>query len=269
MGCPSRSILGGIEYMSEALEALERAEKMEHSSHGSHGGGHGRGKMIGLTMGLIGVLIALCAALVGGERNEMSRAMIEQTQATADATSASTKFRVIMVDIEHMLAQPPETLTSHVRDRFVRLYDDYLKERKITSAWAASYQPLIDAHFDAAEGYEHAQLAAEIGIVFASLAVLLANRAAWLLSIALGLGSVGMVGKTHFEAKAHLASVEENIEQHLGAYKELRSMHVGDHADADAADALDPGGAIRARIAQEEKSAMAAHPPAAEHEEHH
>ena len=54
--------------MSEALDALEHAE------HAAHAGGHGHaspdskphgpGKLIGLTMALIGVLIAFCAALV-------------------------------------------------------------------------------------------------------------------------------------------------------------------------------------------------------------
>src|SRR5262249_43042829 len=151
-------------------------------------------KAIGLTMGLIGVLIALCAALVGGERNEMSRAMIEQTQATADATSASTKFRMVMISIEQLRAQPAETLSAGVKDRFVRLYDDYVKERKYTGDWAQSYQPLIDAHFEAAEGYEHGQVVAEIAIVFASLAVLLGNRMAWIVSVVLAVGSIGWVG---------------------------------------------------------------------------
>ena len=61
---------------------------------------HGRGKLIGLTMALIGVLIAFCAALVGSERNEPTRTMIEQTQAHSDYSSASTKFRLIMLDLE-------------------------------------------------------------------------------------------------------------------------------------------------------------------------
>ena len=51
---------------------------------------HGPGKLIGLTMALIGVLIAFCAALVGAERNELTRTMIEQTQAHSDYSSPST-----------------------------------------------------------------------------------------------------------------------------------------------------------------------------------
>jgi hypothetical protein len=188
----------------------------------------------------------------------MSRAMIEQTQATADATSASTKFRVVMISVEQLRALP--AIPAQTRERFVRLYDDYSKERKITDAWAKSYQPLIDAHFEAAEGYEHAQLIAEIGIVFASLAVLMSSRTAWILSMLLAAGSIGVAGKTHVETRAHLGTVVATIEHHLDAYKELRRLHVGDHSDADAADALDPGGAIRKTIEQAEKAAAAATP---------
>ena len=53
-------------------------EKLEHAEHASHGGGHGGGnKIFGVTMALLGVLIALSGAMVGSERNELTRAMIE------------------------------------------------------------------------------------------------------------------------------------------------------------------------------------------------
>jgi hypothetical protein len=249
--------------MSEAVEALERAE---HAGHGGGHGGHGNSsKLIGLTMGLIGVLIALCAALVGGERNEMSRAMIEQTQATADATSASTKFRVVMISVEQLRGQA--NVAPSVKERFVRLYDDYSKERAYTSAWANSYEHLIDAHFEAAEGFEHAQLLAEIGIVFASLAVLLSNRMAWMASIVLGMGSIGWAGHIYFETQAHVKPALAEITEHHHAYQELRRLHVGDTSDADAAEALDPGGAIRKAIEAEMHVAAAkqAAAPAAHH----
>lgn len=245
--------------MSHVVEALERAEKVEHVAHAEHAdhGGHGgtKNKLIGLTMGLIGVLIALCAALVGGERNEMTRAMIEQTQATSDAVSASIKFRVIMLDVEKLRFQAPETVPQQLRERFTRLYDDYTKERKYTGDWASAYQPLVDAHFAAAEEYEHAQLAAEIGIVFASLAVLLSSVPAWILSIILGAISIGWAVVTFVETRVRLSGIEANIETQHEAYLDLRKAHTGDHADADAADALDPGGVIRKAIAEAAKAA--------------
>src|SRR5438270_8606721 len=82
-------------------------EKLERAEHASHGDGHhgGSNKLFGVTMALIGVLIAFCAAMVGSERNELTRAMIEQTQAHSDYTSASTKFRLIMLELEKQRAR--------------------------------------------------------------------------------------------------------------------------------------------------------------------
>ena len=117
--------------MSEAMEALERAE---HASHAAHGGDHGKApaKLIGLTMALIGVLIAFCAAMVGGERNELTRTMIEQTQANSDASSASIKFRLIMLELEKQRGTTAAATgaASSVLPRFIALYGDYAKERK-------------------------------------------------------------------------------------------------------------------------------------------
>src|SRR6476659_7341651 len=87
--------------MSGAHEKLERAE------HASHAGEHhgSNNKLFGLTMALIGVLIAFCAALVGSERNELTKTMIKQTQAHSDFTAASTKYRLIMLELEKQRAR--------------------------------------------------------------------------------------------------------------------------------------------------------------------
>jgi hypothetical protein len=232
---------------------------MEHSEESKHAG-HSGNRMIGLTMGLIGVLIALCAAQVGGARNELSRNMIEQTQATADAASASTKYRIVMIDIEHLRAEPAATVPTQVRERFVRLFSDYQKEREITAAWAASYQPLVEADFKAAELFERAQLIAEIAIVFASLAVLMSSHPAWYFSIVLAVCSMGQMGWTYVSTHRQVEPILEQVEVQRDAYQELRRVHTADHSDEAAVDALDPGGVIRKAIgAAEHPAAEAAH----------
>src|ERR1700682_2752456 len=82
-------------------------EKLERAEHAAHGEGHqgNSNKLFGVTMALIGVLIAFCSAMVGSERNELTRTMIEQTQAHADFTAASTKFRLIMIELEKQRAR--------------------------------------------------------------------------------------------------------------------------------------------------------------------
>src|SRR6266496_4699666 len=93
------------------MSAHQKLEHAEHAAHAGHGEGEhkhegfSQNKVFGVTMALIGVLIAFCAAMVGSERNELTRAMIEQTQAHADYTSASTKFRLIMLELEKQRAR--------------------------------------------------------------------------------------------------------------------------------------------------------------------
>jgi hypothetical protein len=262
--------------MSEAHEDLERAE------HAAHSGGHGN-KLIGLTMALIGVLIAFCAAMVGSERNELTRTMIEQTQAHSDYTGASTKFRLVMMELEKQrlstalsagadAATPEVQLARSVLERFIRLYADYSKERSLTKAWSDSFKPVIDAHFEAAEGYEHAQLIAEIGIVIASLAVLLANKPAWLISIVLALVCVGQIGRVYLHTRGAVGESAAKVEHTGEAYQELRKAHVGANEDEKTVDQLDPGGKIRASLEAAEEhgkpEAAGEKPPASgEHEE--
>ena len=235
--------------MSEAMEALERAE---HASHAAHGDGHGKApaKLIGLTMALIGVLIAFCAAMVGGERNELTRTMIEQTQANSDASSASIKFRLIMLELEKQRgsAAPASgsAASGSTLPRFISLYSDYAKERKFSKDWADSYDPMIQAHFEGAEGYEHAQLIAEIGIVLASLGVLLASRTAWLVSLVFAAVCVGQLGRTYMHTRSEVNEAFDKVHHTDEAYHELRKAHAAGGDDERTVEALDPGGLMRA-----------------------
>jgi hypothetical protein len=236
---------GKEQTMSGAHEKLERAE------HASHAGGHGvSNRLFGVTMALIGVLIAFCAAMVGSERNELTRAMIRQTQAHSDFTAASTKYRLVLIELEKQHAR-----VATARDtpggwspvqRFVELASDYSDERGLSKKWADSYAPLVEAHFDAAEGYERAQLVAEIAIVLASLGVLLASRTAWLLSVLLSTGCVIQVARTYLPTRHEVREAGEQIAQAEEAYGKLRRAHVGNHEDEKAIEQFDPDGKIRA-----------------------
>lgn len=230
---------------------------MEHSEHISgHGHGHGEAdsKLIGLTIALIGVLLAFCAAMVASERNELTRAMIEQTQAHSDYTSASTKFRLVMLEVEKLRvglkdeAVPADGPSGPIVRRFVRLYSDYSKERAFTKEWSHAFQPVIDSHFVASEDYEKAQLLAEIGIVVASLAVLLHNKKAWYVSLIMAGLCVGQLGRTWQHQHSTLHSLEGKVEETGEAYKELRKAHVNANEDEKAIEQLDPGGKLRAEF---------------------
>jgi hypothetical protein len=240
-------------------------QKLEHAEHATHGGSEhgGSNKIFGVTMALIGVLIALSGAMVGSERNELTRAMIEQTQAHSDYTSASTKLRLIMIELEKQRARVAASRDApggwSPVERFIELASDYNEERGLSKAWAESYQPIVEAHFEAAEGYEQGQLIAEIGIVLASLGVLLASRSAWLISVILAVVCIVQLGRTYFPTHRVVREALVRVHQAEEAYENLRKAHVGANEDEKTIERLDPDGKIRAGIAARVKL----HPPVA------
>ncbi|MGH7328856.1 MAG: hypothetical protein ACREJX_10960, partial [Polyangiaceae bacterium] len=58
--------------------AHEIAEHIEHAAHGGHGD-KGVGRMAGITMAILGVMLALCSAMVGGQRTDVIATMVEQS----------------------------------------------------------------------------------------------------------------------------------------------------------------------------------------------
>src|SRR5207302_8930848 len=115
-------------------------------------------------------------------------------------------------------------------------------ERDLSGAWAKTYEPLVEAHFDAAESYERAQLIAEIGIVLASLAVLLASRTAWLLAVVLALGSIAQLGRTSLHTHHIVGQSVASVERAEEAFAELRNAHLGANQDEETINRLDPDG---------------------------
>jgi len=243
---------------------LEHAEHAAHAGHehdhdhGDHKKGIGSNKVFGITMALIGVLIAFCSAMVGSERTEFTRAMIRQTQAHADYTAASTKFRLIMLELEKQRARistqkdPPGGFSPV--ERFIELSQDYAKERNLGKACSDSFEPIVKTHFDAAEEYEHAQVVAEIGIVLASLAVLLSSRPPWMLSVLLSGICVVMLGHTYFHTH-RIVDVEEVKAEHAKeTYDEYRKSHSGGNEDEKTIERIDADGSYRAAIAARAKA---------------
>jgi len=254
--------------MSGAHEAMEHAEHTEHAGHGGT-----LGKYIGITMALITVLIAFCTAVIGTVHNELMKAMIQQADANSFFSSASTKFRIVMDELEHLRSQAKSVQSPALADagakeqvatssvdpvllhRFLQVYLDYTKERKYTKEWSDSFDPLIDAQFDATEGYETAQFIAEVAIVFAALAIVLGSRAVWIFSIVVALLCVGQLGKTWINTAHQINVAHEAVEKKREAYDGLRKAHTGANQDEATVEFLDPDGKIRASLkgAEEKK----------------
>src|SRR5262245_25637120 len=112
-------------------------QKLEHAEHAAHEGHHdgGSNKRFGVNMALIGVLIAICSALLGSERNELTRKMIEQTQAHSDWAAASTKYRLVLMELEKQRARVVAARDApggwSPVERFIELSQDYAEERAL------------------------------------------------------------------------------------------------------------------------------------------
>jgi hypothetical protein len=243
--------------MADAHEVAEHIEHLaheEHEGHGEHGGGkpHGApvGRHIGLTMAILGVMLAICSALVGAERTELIKSMVEQADAFNEYQAQSTKYRVLVGGIQQLYAQTPsQHLTAEALARldqvqvppeqqgvaaldkatfkemmvllqprkseiegFMSTIERYRAERASSKAWAESYNDEVRAHFEGSEQFEKAQLLAEIGIVIASIGLLLANRKFWYVSIVAAIGCVALIGVTWVRTRTALHEAEERIE---------------------------------------------------------
>jgi hypothetical protein len=150
----------------------------------------------------------------------------------------------------HIQSSPESTGAAPELRRFFRLSLDYRRERDFAKTWVDMYQPAIDAHFDAADGYENAQLVAEIALVVASLAILLSNRSAWVLSILIAVVCLGVLTWTILKTRRSVSHAIGNIRQAENAYQQLRKAHLAANQGQDerTLEELDPGGKIRAEI---------------------
>jgi Domain of unknown function (DUF4337) len=90
----------------------EEMEHAAHAGHEGHGEGHddkkgGIGKYIGMTMAILGVMLALTSALLGGSRNKLIATMVEQTNTAGRYQAVSMKYRTLMAQLQQLHALLP------------------------------------------------------------------------------------------------------------------------------------------------------------------
>ena len=252
--------------------AHEIAEHIEHAAHEGHGD-KGVGRLAGITMAILGVMLALCAAMVGGERTNLISTMVEQSNTYGKYQAQRMKFRMTMTELATLhalspshkelarfeeviakmhptgaktgnddeidaIAESTKALVSILQprtadiERTLAATKRYNEQQEAAQAWAESYEEAVDAHFEASEHYEWGQLAAEIGIVIASVALLLANRKAWYVSVAMGGACAVALVSTFVVTRAHLRHAEETIADTKAKYTALRHASEGKDDDA-------------------------------------
>ena len=220
--------------MSEATDTLE------HMNHAAHAGEHDHiqnnrfSTYAGITMAILGVLLAFASAKVGGERSELVKSMVEQQDAHMRYITQDIKHRMAVISLYQlrgMLAAAPPRNAVHGSSSadaqgmitLANTVRRYLAESKAAGQWSDAYNPIVQAHVDGQTNYESGMLAAEIGIVIASVALLLRRRLVWYLSISLGVLSLGIVALTYVRTAPVVQTGEKSIEEHARAYRELRA----------------------------------------------
>jgi hypothetical protein len=85
-------------------------EVSEHIEHAAHEPGH-QGNLtrwIGLTIAVVGVLMALSAAEVGAARTDLIATMVDENGAKNEYQTVSTKYRTLQAVLQHLHAAMPE-----------------------------------------------------------------------------------------------------------------------------------------------------------------
>lgn len=220
--------------MSHAAESLERGEHTGHAAHGGHDGSP-LPMRVGITMAILGVLLAFAAARVGFERTELVQYLVEQQHAHAKYQAQDIKHRAAILSLQQLHAIATEGAKVNATDMvtIANSANRYFAEAQAAKAWVDAYDPIVAAHSVAQEEYEHAQLAAELGIVFASIALLLRRREPWLFGIFLGIASIVLLVMTYRHTAHEVHAAEAKLGETETSYRTLREA--GKTTDVDQA----------------------------------
>src|SRR5262249_25636415 len=151
---------------------------------------------------------------VGGQRTELTQALVDQQHAHAKYTQADIKHRVAVLTLQQLHAEAQPGVTSAADMLLIaNTIERYLGEAQRADKWVETYDPLIEAHAEGQEQYEHAQLAAEIGIVVASIALLLRRREPWLFAIIFGVVAIALLARTYWHTHGAVHDAEVKAEE--------------------------------------------------------
>jgi hypothetical protein len=230
-------------------------EQIEHAGHDSSGSR--LPQFIGITIAILGVLMALCSAQVGAARTELIATMVEESAAKAKYTAVSNKYRNLQAQLQQLHAAMPDldylkakngeikaldaevknpdlrlslkaaalntekilnTVTPTEKDveRFLGLIDRTRAENEAARHWSESFRDAVKVHENTADRFELALLCAEIGIVIASVGLLLSRQrlfasGAWGIAIVLGVLSASTAVATKINNNHALHGAEDKI----------------------------------------------------------
>jgi len=233
--------------MDKASEHLEHMQHVAHAGEHADGGGEGHNPVhsrlstyIGITMAVLGVILAFASAKVGGERTFLVKTMVEQEDAHMRYVTQDLKHRIAVISLRQLRATLPAlaapgraaaTVDAQEMVALARTVQRYYNESQAAGQWADAYTPAILAHVEGQEYYEWGMLCAEIGIVIASVSLLLRRRIEWYLAIALGVASVAVLGFTYSKTEPVVRAIEERTAAAAKVYHDMRAADKTTTAD--------------------------------------
>ena len=105
--------------------------------------------------------------------------------------------------------------------RFAEFMKQYNEQQHASREYTESFDGKIEAYAEAAEHYEWAQLCCEIGIVLASVALLLGSRFAWFASLVPAAAGIILIGLTFTGTQSALGKAEHKIAEAKAGYDKL------------------------------------------------
>jgi hypothetical protein len=115
--------------------------------------------------------------------------------------------------------------------RFSALARTLDHQAEAAEKWSESYEDATHTQTVAVQRYEYAQLAAEIGIVVCSVALLLLSRFTWYISVALAIFSMSIAAGTFAFEQHALRAAEHEITTAHAAYVRLDSAQADRKSD--------------------------------------
>ena len=168
------------------------------------------------------------------------KTMVEQEDGHLRYVTQDLKHRIAVISLRQLRATLPvitnagQGAATVDRKEMVALANTvqrYYNESQACVVWADSYTPAIKAHQEGQEYYEWGMLCAEIGIVIASVSLLLRRRSAWYLSIALGVAAVVVLVVTYKHTAPVVRAIEEKSTAAASVYHKMRAADKTSAAD--------------------------------------
>ncbi len=210
-----------------ANETLEHAEHIAHAGHAPHGKPDSFGVYVGITIAILGVLLAFASSLVGDERTALLQKIMEEGRANTRYQAEEVKHRVSFLALTQAhataFATSPPMANRVDMLAMAQNVNRYLAELSLAQDYRDSFGPLIDIHRKAQDAYDRGLLLAEIGVVVASIALLMRRKEPWFVAIALGVGCMYMVSATAMNAGDKMKMAEHSIDDARMKYEQSRN----------------------------------------------